>query len=61
MKSGKANYEAGADDNISSVIDHGQDGLNPKKSLPVQLTFGVTIGAFIILTIMTLYYYGVFS
>jgi hypothetical protein len=61
MKSGKKSYEPGANDNILNVIDHGQDGLNPKKSLPVQLTFGVSVGVFIILIIVTLYYYGVFS
>lgn len=61
MKSGKKSYEPGADTDITSVIDHGQDGLNPKKSLPVQFTFGVTIGVFIALIILTLYYYGVFS
>jgi len=61
MKSGKKNYEPGANENMSSVIDHGQDGLNPKKSLPVQLTFGVSVGVFIILIIAALYYYGVFS
>ncbi len=60
MKSGKKSYEPGSN-NISSVIDHGQDGLNPKKSLPVQLTFGVSLGVFIILIFATLYYYGVFS
>ena len=44
MKSGKKqSYDPGSND-ISSAIDHGQDGLNPKKSLPVQLTFGVSIG-----------------
>lgn len=61
MASGKKSYEAGPDTDITSVIDHGQDGLNPKKSLPVQLTFGVTLGVFLILIIVTLYYYGVFS
>ena len=61
MTSGKKSYEPGPDTDITSVIDHGQDGLNPKKSLPVQLTFGVTVGVFIILIIATLYYYGVFS
>ena len=61
MKSGKKSYEPGADTDITSVIDHGQDGLNPKKSLPVQFTFAVTGGVFIILIVMTLYYYGVFS
>lgn len=61
MESGKRNYEPGANDNLSSVIDHGQDGLNPKKSLPVQLTFAVSLGVFVALIIATLYYYGVFS
>ncbi len=56
----KASYEPGHD-NISTVIDHGQDGLNPNKSLPVQLTFGISIGAFLLLILGTLYYYGVFS
>jgi hypothetical protein len=61
MKSGKKSYEPGPNENISSAIDHGQDGLNPKKSLAVQLTFGVSVGVFILLIIATLYYYGVFS
>lgn len=61
MESGKRSYEPGANENLSSVIDHGQDGLNPKKSLPVQLTFGVSVGVFIILLIVALYRYGVFS
>ena len=60
MTSEKKSYEPGSN-KISSVIDHGQDGLNPKKSLPVQLTFGVSVGVFIILIFATLYYYGVFS
>jgi len=61
MKSGKKSYEPGANENISSAINHGQDGLNPKKSVPVQLTFGVSVGVFITLIIATLYYYGAFS
>jgi hypothetical protein len=61
MESGKKSYEPGANENISSAINHGQDGLNPKKSVPVQLTFGVSVGFFIILIIATLYYYGAFS
>lgn len=61
MASGKKSYEPGPDQDITSVIAHGKDGLNPKKSLPVQLTFGVSIGVFIALIIVTLYYYGVFS
>jgi hypothetical protein len=61
MKTGKSNYDPGSNDNIESAIDHGQDGLNPKKSLPVQLTFGVSIGVFVMLIIVTLYYYGVLS
>ncbi len=61
METGKKSYEPGASNDISTVIDHGQDGLNPKKSLPVQLTFGVSAGVFILLLIATLSYYGVFS
>ncbi len=61
MNSGKKSYEPGPNENISSVIDRGQDGLNPNKSLPVKLTFGVSVGVFILLIIVTLYYYGVFS
>ena len=60
MKSEKKSYEPGSN-NMLNVIDHGQDGLNPKKSLPVQLTFGVSVGVFIFLIFATLYYYGVFS
>lgn len=61
MKSGKKSFEPGPETDITSVIDHGQDGLNPKKSIPVQLTFAVTGGVFLILIFATLYYYGVFS
>ena len=58
MKSGnKQSYDPGSND-ISSAIDHGQDGLNPKKSLPVQLTFGVSIGVFVLLLLATLLYYN---
>ena len=58
MKSGKKQgYDPGSND-ISSAIDHGQDGLNPKKSLPVQLTFGVSIGVFVLLLLATLLYYN---
>jgi hypothetical protein len=61
MASGKKSYEPGPNTDISGAIAQGQDGLNPKKSLPVQLTFGVSIGVFILLIIATLSYYGVFS
>lgn len=58
MKGGKRqSYDPGSND-ISSAIDHGQDGLNPKKSLPVQLTFGVSIGVFVLLLLATLLYYN---
>jgi hypothetical protein len=62
MKSGKKqSYDPGSND-ISSAIDHGQDGLNPNKSLPVQLTFGVSIGVFVLLLLATvLYYNGAFT
>ena len=60
MTSEKKSYSPGSND-ISTAVDNGQDGLNPKKSLPVQLTFGVSVGVFIALIFVTLYYYGVFS
>ncbi|MBW4649331.1 MAG: hypothetical protein KME06_11685 [Kastovskya adunca ATA6-11-RM4] len=61
MNSGKKSYEPGANDDISSVIDHGQDGLNPKKSIPLQLTISISVGVLLILTVASLYYYGFFS
>lgn len=60
MKSEKKSYQPGSN-NMLNVIDHGQDGLNPKKSLPVKLTFAVSVGVFIFLIFAKLNYYGVFS
>jgi hypothetical protein len=61
MKTVKKNFAPGASDDLSTVIDHGQDGLNPNKSFPVQLTFGLSIAALVVTLLVTLYYYGVFS
>ncbi len=56
-----ASYEEGPSNPITSAEDHGQDGLNPNKSFPVQFTITVSLGVFALLIIATLYYYGVFS
>ncbi|MBD1864120.1 MULTISPECIES: hypothetical protein [Trichocoleus] len=61
MENTKKNFAPGASEELSTVIDHGQDGLNPNKSLPVKLTFWLSMGASAIVLLATLYYYGVFS
>lgn len=61
MKTTKKNFAPGSSEDLSTVIDHGQDGLNPNKSFPVQLTFGLSMGAIVVVLLATLYYYGIFS
>jgi len=61
METTKKNFAPGPSEDLSTVIDHGQDGLNPNKSLPVKLTFWLSMGATAIVILATLYYYGVFS
>jgi hypothetical protein len=54
-----ANSEHRSND-LSTVQEQSEYGLNPKKSLPYKFTVGISLGVFAILLVYTAYYYGFF-
>lgn len=45
---------------LSTVQDQSEYGINPKKSLPYKFTVGISLGVFVILLVYAAYYYGFF-
>ena len=61
METTRTNFEPNSKKDVSTTLEHREDGLNPNTSVPVKLTFWLSMGASAIVLFATLYYYGVFS
>lgn len=61
MKATRNNFAPNSKKDVSTTLEHREDGLNPNTSVPVKLTFWLSGGAALFVLLATLYYYGVFS